>query len=55
MVLASGWGGAWHVWKLEGEGEEEGEWKPVVSIGGHFGRVKSIAWEPEGEYLMSAG
>lgn len=58
-VLASGWGGSWHVWRQEGgeeEGEAEGgEWEPVVATAGHFGAVKSVQWEPEGEYLLSAG
>ncbi|KAI5481950.1 RNA polymerase II elongator complex protein 2 [Pseudohyphozyma bogoriensis] len=51
-VLAHGWGGSWHVWKEEGEG---GEWEAVVPVGGHFEAVKSVTWEPEGEFLLSAG
>lgn len=59
-VLAHGWGGSWHVWRQEGrdEGEtgaNEGEWEPIVAVGGHFGEVKTLAWEPEGEFLISAG
>ncbi|GAA5820497.1 hypothetical protein JCM11251_003017 [Rhodosporidiobolus azoricus] len=60
-VLASGWGGSWHVWRraemgMEGEDGEEGmeEWEPQVAISGHFGQVKQLMWEPEkGEYLLS--
>jgi elongator complex protein 2 len=51
-VLASGWGGSWHVWRKE---DDEGEWEPVVATAGHFGEVKSLAWEPEGAFLLSAG
>lgn len=51
VVLAHGWGGAWHVWREE----EEGVWEPIVSATGHFGGVNSLAWEPKGEFLISAG
>ncbi|BGP40443.1 Elongator subunit elp2 [Rhodotorula kratochvilovae] len=55
-VLASGWGGSWHVWRCESQadGEGEGEWRPQVAISGHLGSVKQVAWEGEGEYLLSA-
>lgn len=49
-VLAHGWGGSWHVWR-----EENGDWNPVIATGGHFSGVKSVAWEPKGEFLLSAG
>ncbi|GAA5872808.1 hypothetical protein JCM8547_005709 [Rhodosporidiobolus lusitaniae] len=48
-VMASGWGGSWHVWRFEGE------WEPQVAITGHLGPVKQVVWEPEGEYLLSCG
>lgn len=52
-VLANGWGGSWHVWKLEGaEGMED--WVPQVAVSGHLGTVKQVVWEGEGEYLLSA-
>ncbi|KAH8927150.1 WD40 repeat-like protein [Atractiella rhizophila] len=56
-VLASGWGGAWHVWSCSTSSlsEGEGEWKSELGVGGHFGAVKGIAWEPEGEWVMSCG
>ena len=28
-------------------------WKSVVSITGHYGEVTSLAWEPNGEYLIT--
>lgn len=54
-VLASGWGGSWHVWRLEGGAEEEGgeSWEPQVAITGHLGAVKQVQWEPKGDYLVS--
>ncbi|GAA6028373.1 hypothetical protein JCM8097_007000 [Rhodosporidiobolus ruineniae] len=62
-VLASGWGGSWHVWTLSpslsssssaaaGEGDE-GEWEPQVAVSGHLGAVRQVQWEPMGEYLLS--
>lgn len=53
-VMAHGWGGSWHVWRQDGA-EEEGEWEAVVAVGAHFGAAKSLAWEPKGAYLISAG
>jgi elongator complex protein 2 len=51
-VLAHGWGGSWHVWHRD---EALGNWEPIVTISGHFSEVQSLAWEPRGEYLISAG
>ncbi|KAM0747952.1 WD40 repeat-like protein [Meredithblackwellia eburnea MCA 4105] len=50
-VLAHGWGGSWHVWREE---KQDGDWESVVPVGGHFGTVKSVDWEPEGEYFLTA-
>lgn len=49
-VLAHGWGGSFHVWSKE---KDMGVWSPVISISGHFEEVTSLAWEPEGEYLVT--
>ncbi|SGY21675.1 BQ5605_C016g08263 [Microbotryum silenes-dioicae] len=55
-VLANGWGGSWHAWRRkEGEEAEAESWDPIVATTGHFGEVRCVEWEPEGEYLMSAG
>ncbi len=62
-VLASGWNGGWERWvrKMElidgedGSGELEEIWEPSTGITGHFGDVKSVAWDPRGEYLLSVG
>lgn len=53
-VLAHGWGGSWHVWREGGENASE-EWESVVPVSGHFGTVKSVDWEPQGEYFLTAG
>lgn len=49
-VLAHGWGGAWHVWHRDEQG-----WEPVVGVSGHHDGARSLAWEPQGRYLLSAG
>ncbi|GAA6000085.1 hypothetical protein JCM10207_006046 [Rhodosporidiobolus poonsookiae] len=51
-VLASGWGGSWHVWR-DVAGDGEGEWEPQGAPTGHLGAVRQVEWEPEGEYLLS--
>ncbi|GAA5894313.1 Elongator subunit ELP2 [Sporobolomyces salmoneus] len=51
-VMASGWGGSWHVW--DQKDEEGAEWEPKVAATGHLGKVCQVVWEPEGEYLLSA-
>ncbi|KPV74938.1 uncharacterized protein RHOBADRAFT_44457 [Rhodotorula graminis WP1] len=65
-VLASGWGGSWHVWRCGGAGGgsagagqedeegDDGEWVPQVAVSGHHGSVKQVVWEGEGQYLLSA-
>jgi elongator complex protein 2 len=54
-VLASGWGGSWHVWDHSSrDGEGEGEWEPRVATTGHLGKVSQVVWEPKGEYLLTA-
>lgn len=55
-VLASGWGGSWHVWddRSPRGTSGEGEWEPRVATTGHLGKVSQVVWEPEGEYLLSA-
>lgn len=48
-ILAHGWGGSFHVWHQE----DDGLWKSRLSISGHNNKVTSLAWEPEGKYLIS--
>ncbi|KAK4054542.1 Elongator subunit elp2 [Microbotryomycetes sp. JL201] len=70
-VLASGWGGSWHVWTSSSTpfsngsastGADEGmrqwdeeEWTPTVATGGHFAEVNDVKWDREGRYLLSTG
>ncbi|GAA6020260.1 hypothetical protein JCM11491_003868 [Sporobolomyces phaffii] len=56
-VMASGWGGSWHVWTTApaaGDDDDDDEWTPRVATTGHSGRVSQVGWEPEGQYLLSA-
>lgn len=51
-ILAHSYNGAFHIWR---ESENDDKWIPCVTVGGHFSEVVDCAWEPQGEYLFSAG
>ncbi|XP_050542777.1 elongator complex protein 2 [Daktulosphaira vitifoliae] len=49
-ILAQGHNGSFHLWKKSNENKL---WSPAVTIGGHFGSVEDLAWDPEGKYIIS--
>jgi len=51
-AMAWGWSGGWRRWRRITGGEE---WEEIGAISGHSGPVKSLAWSPKGEYLVSVG
>jgi len=48
FILGYSFNGALHLWKYC-----DNQWKPHVAISAHFDEVTDIAWEPQGEYLLS--
>ncbi|XP_075166545.1 elongator complex protein 2 [Haematobia irritans] len=50
-ILGHSYQGGFHLWKQSEE--NDAMWQPQVIIGGHFGEVRDLAWEPHGEYVMS--
>jgi elongator complex protein 2 len=48
-VLAHDWGGSIRVWSL-GDGTS---WQPAIGVSGHFSEVRSLDWEPEGNFVVS--
>ena len=58
LILAHDYQGGLHLWGREEEGGGEGEsldvWLSLPTIGGHFGGVQGLSWEPErGAFLLS--
>lgn len=51
-VLASGWNGGWERWIKASDGKK---WEAKPGVTGHFGEVRSVIWDPRGDYLLSAG
>ncbi|XP_066248219.1 elongator complex protein 2 [Euwallacea similis] len=51
QIIGHSYHGAFHIWAKN----ESGLWDPCVTVGGHFGEVVDLAWEPEGEFLYSVG
>jgi len=47
-ILAHGYQGALHLWH-----NDQGEWKPGVIGGGHFGSVEDLIWDPLGEFIIT--
>lgn len=53
-ILGHGFHGSFHLWNLAASGSAaERSWSPGSIIGGHFGEVRDIGWDPRGEYLIS--
>lgn len=52
-ILGHGFHGSFHLWNLGGGAGEPSSWSPGCIVGGHFGEVADIGWDPKGEYLIS--
>ncbi|XP_055075443.2 elongator complex protein 2 [Misgurnus anguillicaudatus] len=52
MILAHAFHGALHLWQHD---HSQGEWKPGVVVSGHFNAVQDLSWDPEGEFIITAG
>ncbi|VVC98615.1 unnamed protein product [Leptidea sinapis] len=48
--VGHGYNGSLHMWKYD---KETGKYEPSVVVGGHFGGVEAVCWEPSGQYLLS--
>ncbi|XP_050665246.1 elongator complex protein 2 [Leptidea sinapis] len=48
--VGHGYNGSLHMWKYD---KETGKYDPSVVVGGHFGGVEAVCWEPSGQYLLS--
>ncbi|KAG8240401.1 hypothetical protein J437_LFUL002544 [Ladona fulva] len=53
-ILAYGKQGSFHLWSFNQVCKSrKRKWEPKLSVSGHFQGVVDIAWEPEGEFLLS--
>lgn len=51
-MQASGWNGGWEHWVKGANGDR---WEAKAGVMGHFGEVRSVVWDPTGDYLLSVG
>ncbi|EAA03956.4 AGAP006889-PA [Anopheles gambiae str. PEST] len=45
-IIGHGFQGSFHLWREDAE--QPGLWKPGTILGGHFGGVRDLAWDPAG-------
>lgn len=49
-ILGHGYQGSFHLWH---HNENTNEWTPGTIVGGHFGEVRDLSWEPQGQFLLT--
>ncbi|KAJ9593552.1 hypothetical protein L9F63_014892, partial [Diploptera punctata] len=49
-IMGHGYQGSFHLWSFS---KNSGAWEPDVTVGGHFGEVVDMQWEPGGQFLLS--
>ncbi|XP_030846506.1 elongator complex protein 2 isoform X2 [Strongylocentrotus purpuratus] len=59
-ILSHGYQGAFHLWtkeapKASGEGQGPSSWSPSEVVSGHYSGVQDLAWNPDGNFLLSVG
>ncbi|PVV05331.1 hypothetical protein BB560_000162 [Smittium megazygosporum] len=53
LIVATGYHGSLHIWKLLQTADYEEEWVQDSSPTGHFEPVTDVQWEPYGRYFLS--
>ncbi|KAJ3076285.1 Elongator subunit elp2 [Podochytrium sp. JEL0797] len=53
-ILAHGYHGAIQYWERKSDVEGREVWEAVVGLSGHYGVVKDIAWNANGDFLVSS-
>ncbi|KFB45727.1 AGAP006889-PA-like protein [Anopheles sinensis] len=49
-IIGHGFQGSFHLWHEDTE--QPGLWKPGIIIGGHFGGVRDLSWDPTGGMFL---
>lgn len=53
-VLGWGWNGCWRRWRCTNDEAGKETWAEVPAITGHNEPVKGLAWDPNGDYIITS-
>lgn len=50
-IMGHGFHGSFHIWHQSTD--DDSSWLPGIVVGGHYGMVQDLAWEPKGSFLLT--
>lgn len=53
-VMGWGWNGCWRRWRCVKDDAGKETWTEVPAITGHHEPVKGLAWDPNGDYMITS-
>lgn len=51
-IIGHSFHGSFHIWRQSRE--DNSSWLPGIVVGGHYNIVRDLAWEPTGQFLITA-